>query len=38
MKEQKVRFVQVIDLNESFKTKSMEELKEVENIDQWKLD
>ena len=38
MKEQKVRFVQVIDLNECFKTKSMEELKEVENIDQWKLD
>ena len=38
MREQKVRFVQVVDLNESYKTKLLEELKEVENIDQWKLD
>ena len=38
MKKQRVRFVQIVDLDESFKTKILEELKEVENIDQWKLE
>jgi len=38
MKKQRVRFVQIVDLDESFKTKLLEELKEVENIDQWKLE
>ena len=38
MKRQRVRFVQIVDLDESFKTKLLEELKEVENIDQWKLE
>jgi hypothetical protein len=38
MKKQRVRFVQLVDLDESFKTKILEELKEVENIDQWKLE
>jgi len=38
MKKQRVRFAQVVDLDESFKTKILEELKEVENIDQWKLE
>ena len=38
MKKQRVRFVQLVDLEESFKTKILEELKEVENIDQWKLE
>jgi len=38
MKKQRVRFVQIVDLEESFKTKILEELKEVENIDQWKLE
>ena len=38
MKKQRVRFVQLVDLDESFKTKILEELKEVENIDQWKME
>ena len=38
MRKQKVRFVQFVDLDESFKTKILEELKEVENIDQWKME
>ena len=38
MKKQRVRFAQVVDLEGGFKTKLMEALKEVENIDQWKLD
>ena len=36
MKKQRVRFVQIVDLDESFKTKLLEELKEVENYDTWK--
>ena len=36
MREQRVRFVQIVDLDESFKTKLMEELKEVENFEKWK--
>ena len=36
MKKQRVRFVQIVDLDESFKTKLLEELKEVENYDKWK--
>jgi len=38
MKKQRVRQVQLVDLDESFKTKILEELKEVGNIDQWKLE
>ncbi len=38
MKKQRVRFAQVVDLEESFKTKLLEELKEVDNIDLWKLE
>ena len=38
MKKQRVRQVQLVNLDESFKTKILEELKEVENIDQWKLE
>ncbi len=38
MKKQRVRQVQLVDLEESFKTKILYELKEVENIDQWKLE
>ena len=38
MRKQRIRFVQIVDLDESFKTKILEELKEVENIDQWKLE
>ena len=38
MKKQRVRQVQLVDLDESFKTKILEELKEVENINQWKLE
>ena len=36
MKKQRVRFVQIVDLDESFKTELLEELKEVENYDKWK--
>ena len=36
MREQRVRFVQIVDLDESYKTKLMEELKEVENFEKWK--
>ena len=38
MKKQRVRFAQVVDLEGGFKTKLMEALKEVENIDQWNLE
>ena len=38
MKKQRVRQAQLVDLDESFKSKILEELKEVENIDQWKLE
>ena len=38
MRKQRVRFVQFVDLDESFKAKILEELKEVENIDQWKME
>ena len=38
MRKQRVRFVQFVDLDEGFKTKILEELKEVENIDQWKME
>ncbi len=38
MKKQRVRFAQVVDLEGGFKTKLMEALREVENIDQWKLE
>ena len=38
MKKQRVRQVQLVDLDKSFKIKILEELKEVENIDQWKLE
>ena len=37
MKKQRVRQVQLVDLEESFKAKILEELKEVENVDQWKM-
>ena len=36
MKKQRVRFVQLVDLDESFKTNLLQELKEVENYDKWK--
>ena len=36
MREQRVRFVQIVDLDESYKTKLMGELKEVENFVKWK--
>ena len=36
MREQRVRFVQIVDMDESYKTKLMEELKEVENFEKWK--
>ena len=38
MKKQRVRRVQLVNLDESFKAKILEELKEVENIDQWKME
>mgnify|MGYP001378034241 CR=1 FL=1 len=38
MKKQRVRFAQVVDLEGGFKTKLMEALKEVDNIDLWKLE
>ena len=38
MKTQRVRQVQLVNLDESFKAKILEELKEVENIDQWKME
>ena len=38
MKKQRVRQAQLINLDESFKAKVLEELKEVENIDQWKME
>ena len=38
MKKQKVKPFQIVDLEEIFKTKLLKELKEVENIDLWKLE
>ena len=38
MRQQQVRFVQIVDLDESFKTKLLEELKGVENIEKWELE
>ena len=38
MKKQRVRQAQLVDLDESFKAKVLEELKEVKNIDQWKME
>jgi len=38
MKKQRVRQAQLVILDESFKAKVLEELKEVENIDQWKME
>ena len=38
MKKQRVRQAQLVNLDESFKAKILEELKEVENIDQWKME
>ena len=38
MNKQKVKKVQLVNLDESFKAKVLEELKEVENIDQWKME
>ena len=37
MKKQRVRQVQLVNLDESFKTKTLEELKEVENTDKLKV-
>ena len=38
LREKKFRSIEIVDLDESFKTKILEELKEVENIDQWKME
>tara|TARA_B100000686_G_scaffold330731_1_gene393406 strand:- start:3 stop:686 length:684 start_codon:yes stop_codon:yes gene_type:complete len=38
MKKQRVRQVQLVNLDESFKAKILKELKEVENIDQWQME
>ena len=38
MKKQRVRQIQLVNLDESFKSKILEELKGVENIDQWKME
>ena len=38
MKKQRVRQVQLVNLDVSFKAKILEEFKKVENIDQWKMD
>ena len=38
LREKKFRSIEIDDLDESFKTKILEELKEVENIDQWKME
>ena len=37
LREKKFRSIEIVELDESFKTKILEELKEVENIDQWKM-
>ena len=37
LREKKFRSIEIVDLDENFKTKILEELKEVENIDQWKM-
>ena len=36
MKKQKVKWVQILDLDESFKSNLMKKLKEVENFEKWK--
>jgi len=38
LREKKFRSIEIVDLDESFKAKILEELKEVENIDQWKME
>ena len=38
LREKKFRSIKIVNLDESFKTKILEELKEVENIDQWKME
>ena len=38
LREEKFRSIKIVDLDESYKTKLLEELKEVENIDKWKLE
>ena len=38
LRKEKFRSVEIVDLDESSKTKILEELKEVENIDQWKME
>ena len=38
MKKQRVKQVQLVNLDENFKAKILEELKEVENIGQWKME
>ena len=38
LREKKFRSIEIVDLDESFKAKILEELTEVENIDQWKLE
>jgi len=38
LREKKFRSIEIVDLDESFKSKILEELKEVENIDQWKME
>jgi len=35
MKKQRVKFVQIVDLDDIFKNKLLEELKEVDNYDKW---
>ena len=37
LREKKFRSIEIVDLDENFETKILEELKEVENIDQWKM-
>ena len=38
LRKEKFRSVEIVDLDEIFKTKILEELKEVQNIDQWKME
>ena len=38
LREKKFRSIEIVNLDESFKAKILEELKEVENIDQWKME
>ena len=37
LREKKFRSIEIVNLDESFKANILEELKEVENIDQWKM-